>query len=90
MEHFRKINYVHIKEYILQSSRSGKTLHLTDFDARFWLHNEKVNLDQIKAIYRLFGNIQNVIIPTGDYKGLYFFLEQKNIFFKYENSAVTV
>ncbi len=90
MEHFRKINYAHIKEYILQSSRNGKTLHLSDFNARFWLHNEKVNLDQVKAIYRLMGNIQNVIIPSGDYKGLYFFSEQQNIYYKYEHTAVTV
>ena len=90
MEHFRKIDYAHIKEYILQSSRNGANLHLSDFNARFWLHTEKVNLDQVKAIYRLLGNIQNVIIPNGEYKGLYFFSEQKNIFYKYESATVTV
>jgi len=90
MEHFRKIDYAHIKEYILQSTRSGKNLHLSDFNARFWLHNEKVNLDQVKSIYRLLGNIQNVIIPSGQYKGLYFFSEQKNVCYKYDSSSLSI
>lgn len=87
MHYTEPINYIDANNLFRDAENNGLNLLPGQFETRFWLHNEKINLDFVLETAKRFPDSKTFIIASGINKGFYIYSTSKNTCLKLVNTT---